>query len=348
MPRLLPHDRLLLAVGALWIAGGACVLAGWEDPYFRPWERLDDGHAFRPSQTVSMEASGDLAFRLKAPAAREPRQVVFSTDAHGFRNPEPTDPRGVVILGDSFVAGAGLSDAETLPRQLAERLGAPVYNYGTSDPRTLAWFALDERFAEGLPAVVVWAPGYRSLAPLAPVQLPGALTPATRRLEKLHGYVEEANGLRRLCARLRRRLTPVRDDDVTTIQVDGAPALALTLAAAGLQDTAQARGLERVVGDLLAFARALEQAGSRFVFAPIPGVGAVYPEAFPPAEQARLTQPGFAAQVLDRVRGRVECVDLLPRFRQERSPYLYWRDDTHWRPRAVALAADELAQALRR
>src|SRR5262247_2421093 len=66
----------------------------------------------RSRAAESTRASGDLAALSNRPALREFRREVFTTDAHGFRNPD------IVVFGDSFAAGSGVSDDETLSAQL--------------------------------------------------------------------------------------------------------------------------------------------------------------------------------------------------------------------------------------
>ena len=54
---------------------------------------------------------------------------VVSTDEEGFRSvPFKSDAYPIAIGGDCNMYGAGLSDNETLPWRLAERLGVPVFN----------------------------------------------------------------------------------------------------------------------------------------------------------------------------------------------------------------------------
>jgi len=90
---------------------------------------------------VSMSAPagspGENAVRGNLPPTeRRDTPLHFSTNAFGYRrNPEvsPSEAADVLILGgDSFIYGAGLSDEETLPAALSRTSGLSVFNGGRS------------------------------------------------------------------------------------------------------------------------------------------------------------------------------------------------------------------------
>ena len=62
------------------------------------------------------------------PSFREPRQIDFRTDALGYRNDTVPHQIDVVVLGDSFAAGAGVTQTATFAHTLATRHGLSVYN----------------------------------------------------------------------------------------------------------------------------------------------------------------------------------------------------------------------------
>jgi len=77
--------------------------------------------------------AGDLARLANLRAFRLYRRLSFSTDAFGFRNLPGDGPIRVILFGDSFAAGRGTSDDETLPRHLERMLGCRVYNAAAAD-----------------------------------------------------------------------------------------------------------------------------------------------------------------------------------------------------------------------
>lgn len=74
-------------------------------------------------------ATGDLPGIGNLPQYREPHPETFTTSALGFRiyDPQRDSPPAALLFGDSFGAGAGLSDAESLGAQLSRQRGAPVF-----------------------------------------------------------------------------------------------------------------------------------------------------------------------------------------------------------------------------
>jgi hypothetical protein len=100
---------------------------------FRAWEAAQYCPtalgAFRPNFHYENPRSyGDLANLGNLPQYREYRAETFTTDEFGFRNVPSTAPVRMALLGDSFSAGAALSDDQTLGAQITDETGARVYN----------------------------------------------------------------------------------------------------------------------------------------------------------------------------------------------------------------------------
>jgi hypothetical protein len=111
------------------------------DPFsFRAWEALSrfrpPGAPFEPNRRYYRERSyGDAASMGNLPDAREYHAERFTTDARGFRNVSafPSAAPAVIVTGDSFAVGSGVSDDETLSSTLSRILGCDVYNAGGVD-----------------------------------------------------------------------------------------------------------------------------------------------------------------------------------------------------------------------
>ena len=84
----------------------------------------------RWNSTITLEflAFGDLAAMAGDPTLREYRRIVFETDEAGFRNRPISAPIDVVVVGDSFGAGAGTTQADTFSSLLDTRYGCRTYN----------------------------------------------------------------------------------------------------------------------------------------------------------------------------------------------------------------------------
>ena len=137
---------------------------------FRAWEAVQatsPGHGrFTPNMVYRNPRSyGDLANIANRPRLRQYREEVFSIDAAGYRNRgEAVKPfTGILVVGDSFAVGSGVSDSLTLSEQIQEISGRRVYN---GAPTSSLWELLQHlQMTRGL---VVWQLSERIPLPLPP------------------------------------------------------------------------------------------------------------------------------------------------------------------------------------
>jgi lysophospholipase L1-like esterase len=356
--------RTLQVFALLWFTGFTAALA-FEPPHFRPFELLrTDGPVFRPRKRIEMDAYGALAYRYPGVVGPVVRPNTFTTDLAGLRNPPMGWPR-VVVIGDSFVAGVGLSDDETLPQVLSRRLGEPVYNYGTQLQYGPRHYLGDPRFSQQPPGVVVVMPSESALVPL---DLPGSdaaerqgrprlrLGPPTpfaawdalaTEVQSINLVLNRDNGFARWARGVYHPLRAIVLGHPNEVVVDGAPALVADLDEQQLTRPVTQAELGPLVESYVAFVRAVEARGSRVLVAPVPAMGSVYPELFPEGDRARVVSPSLVQALLAGLAAQgVATLDLLPAFVAHKTPYLYLRDDTHWDTPAVAVTADAVEAAL--
>ena len=326
---------------------------------------------------------GDLAALANLPDRREYRLLRFTTDDLGFRNAGRRGSFGVVLFGDSFAYGSGLDDADTLSAQLAAALGCDVYNAaGAGAHRAAEILAITRRIGlrrglvimerverelrsvpaeEDAPAVVAGAlvvegaplparlarAGRRTTSVVAraggrlrrEVELATALSPVRIFATRLHKALENDRLLPNRYARNAVRGT-LRNGDWMLFYRDELEADADASAPATAYWTTLARELR--THDL------------ELVVLLVPDKHTVYHELLrtPVAPAAR---PGARMDRLQRglEADGVPVVNLRPVFAATArrlfadGEYLYWRDDTHWNPRGVRLAAAEIARAVR-
>ncbi len=103
--------------------------------YYRPHELMksyqqDFGEIFKPNTQFSMAARfGDIE-ALEKVGVMEPHEIAYRTDSLGFRNPADYHGQKVVLLGDSFVAGANDTQSCILSEWLRKDHGLDTYNLG--------------------------------------------------------------------------------------------------------------------------------------------------------------------------------------------------------------------------
>ena len=112
---------------------------------------------WEPNLAVTDVVYGDLAAMTGDAGLREPHQMV---DPWGFRNAVVKNPTNILIPGDSFSAGAGITQQNMLSSLLETRYGYSVYNL--SFPACGPWqqyinFAIESpRLRFNADGVVIW------------------------------------------------------------------------------------------------------------------------------------------------------------------------------------------------
>ncbi len=131
-PRHVVLVSLSLGVATLLVAGGLRVTGLQDSVYYRPDEKYAGDNAYAAGVDVTMpQPHGDLrALSTREDIPAEPRVVAFHTDNHGFRNERSYQGQPFVFVGDSFVAGTGITQPDLLTEQLYVTYGEDVYNLG--------------------------------------------------------------------------------------------------------------------------------------------------------------------------------------------------------------------------
>jgi hypothetical protein len=93
------------------------------------WKRVPGDHRVSPSIS-------DIESGFSMPAARH-KELRFTYDAYGFRNPKTVPQADVVLIGDSYIEGGNADDSETLARRLEAQLATPVESMGIAGYGTL-------------------------------------------------------------------------------------------------------------------------------------------------------------------------------------------------------------------
>ncbi|MEM0961953.1 MAG: GDSL-type esterase/lipase family protein [Bacteroidota bacterium] len=320
-----------------------------EDRYAELWRVDPPAVRYAPGVDTSWQTLGDLA-ALGAPVAH-PRRVRFRTDSLGYRNDPLDGPAEVVLLGDSFAAGVGTSQEETVAGRLRRTHGLPTvtlaisgaspYDEGVMLDATLPRLALSPD------AVLVWVLfAGNDFSGTCWDDLP-AEPSAWNRLLARTATVRARSVLGHTLRRLRAsppaplaRPLPSGDSmafyrpDLETIRLSEPEARDLPSATCVEQTIAHVQEITGREGLPLLVAVAPMKLQ---VYGGLVGL----PDT--PAGTASLLR-SFAEE-----RG-IPVLDLEPALRRaarEGLParrYIYWQDDTHWSPHGHALVAREIEQ----
>ena len=127
---------LLVTLALIWI-----VDYGFPNFFhWRPYERLitwdsAGSHLYKKNRTVDMVQSfGDLRgyANYRDILEYEPRDMIFKTDSLGFRNNSDYLSQSFILVGDSFIAGSGITQKHTLSSVLKSRYQAETYSMGVA------------------------------------------------------------------------------------------------------------------------------------------------------------------------------------------------------------------------
>jgi len=348
---------------------------------FRTWEVATSVESpggagpFQPEQRIEIErAYGDLAGLGNLRKFREYRREEFQTDRFGFRN-AGLDARkefAGFVIGDSFVAGGALSDSDTLAVRLSRKAGVQFYNAG-GDKACLAnaeaassilklssgvaIYVLLERTALSVPGQIsdsradcIPARAANRARWQVPAVFPGNQQAELFLSDHSPGVILSRNIVKELqndvwvpnpyaSAVIPRKLE--NGDGMLFYPEEfakpGNPALVA----------------EKWRTFLAEFSARLAKNNVRTVVVLVPNKATVY---------GGMLQPGFddfhGGELLDQIetelrRAGISAVNLTKVFqsaardRVANRDYIYWRDDTHWNPEGVQIAADSIWADLR-
>lgn len=322
---------------------------------FRVWESLITKRSFGiltgpfyPNMSVRKMEEGELAYYTPCAVKKD---VMWITDKYGYRRANSSEHKyPVVIIGDSNIAGSGLTQEDLLSETLQKKLGTVVYPLS---PERINSIFDHKVFAHSVPEIVILASVERGI--------PSGLTRIEKkRFEKpspwkkflsliqLNSPIQhvavffdrtfKANMLNYLRARIN-KLGPSLPEG---IDKSNCP-----LFYARSQSTKQEnmdKRYEQSIARIKGYNDFFESKGIRFIFLPIPDSVAVYHEAL------NLKKPEFLGKLVKGLQElNVEVVDTdktFHEFYQKTREPLYQEDDTHWNALGVKIAAGLLADQI--
>ena len=339
---------------------------------FRCWEALAvTAHPwsfllappFYPNRRLEKVETGGLGHRTRFD---EKSLAIWQTDAWGFRNGPGAGGRyDVVLVGDSFAVGTGVSQEDTLAAQLLRIANLRTYAYA---PASLPAFLREERFRTVPRPIVIYQFAETALSrfivasgPLASVEgadaaradyTPSAASPISTSIAVAVDRSGKGALLLSYRARLREWITAgvscAVGGDPENVEALG-PILGSdgeTLFLFGRNENREhpAEVANLAVEKLVQFDRAMKESGFDFLLLPVPNKENIYYDLLPGRRR-----PDLLDQIIEGVRLEgVAVIDLQPPLRAARASGVltYHRDDIHWNAQGVVLAAQALAERL--
>lgn len=322
----------------------------WEALFIRKIHSIFPGHFYPCMEVTKLESSGDLAHHTSFAI---PKRVKWITDRYGYRkkDAEGMKPQ-VVIIGDSNIAGIGLTQEEMLSEVLEEQLKVPVYPYAPVG--SINTFLKDFRFKKDSPKVVILSFIERDILNMPPpkqskkreallsfyewrdkveqtrwVQSVGVILDRLFKMNMLNYFrAKVGNGTLMEFCHFPSKFGPM-------LFVQGEPA----------NKEVPTERLHKAVETIEAYNQILRKRNIRFIFLPIPNKENIYHDFLPNPRR-----PVFLEQLIQELKKRkVETVDTQKAFDdeyQKKSALLFFLDDSHWNPRGVRLAADRTVKLI--
>jgi len=324
---------------------------------FRTWEALQKrmnwiGGPFYPDKKLAMEEEGDLGHHT--PYALR-RQSEWETDSCGFRKSATNKKIRIVVIGDSNVAGAGLTQKDMFSEVLEDLLGVGVYPFA---PETINGFLQDIRFIQAPPEIVILAVFEHNIPGLFPKVARQFVTPSplyqslfkVRFLIMTNPIIQAVNVtfdriikapmLYFIRAQIRRSTVEPKVNYL--LSADGRM---LFLEGFSANHPKPKATLDQSIQRTSSYAAALKERGVRFIFLPIPNKENIYHDLLPIRGK-----PVFLDQLIEALTLQgVETLNIQKGFEEARrdGESLYIADDSHWNENGSKIAARLAAEQIR-
>jgi hypothetical protein len=318
---------------------------------FRAWEALKVGTfyptltgPFYPNQSIDVTEQGELA--PYTPYA-VPKQNVWITDAYGYRNLPGQGRADVLLLGDSFSAGVKLDQSELLAVVLGNKIGQPVYNMA---PAPGGFTLMDnvlatDRFRQSPPKVVILQRNEGFLHLMQPVN-PADIAfirmvhQRAARLPRGSAFNAVAIGIDRFQKRNWYHWASSKIDRAIQPKELIVHGNEVFMFGDTINNPTPPAELDRLTRVVISYRDTLQKMGIAFVFVPTPNKENIYHQLLPSRRK-----PVLLTALIGRLRAAgVPVVDLQTPFDSAHAAgvILYPRDDNHWSPQAVQIAAAEV------
>jgi len=305
---------------------------------------------FYPSQSFEMIEEGDLGHNT--PYAN-PRSVQFITDDYGYRYTKKAGyDYSIIIIGDSMIAGSGLTQKDILSEVLSRKLDQNVYPLA---PGNMETYFNEARFRESPPKVLILATVERNInrdiktglcSQLATHQLSEQSLRKDNRSSSLEGLRVFADQFFRNPVYLAGYINSRWIEQTVFAGEKNLLFFKPTVKMSSMDN------LDRVVDELVACDELLGEMGIEFVFLPIPDKENIYFEFIPDVLLPQVQQQPrntFLLALTDKLtEADIQVVDTLSAFEDARSEGLliYQSDDTHWNVEGVRITADLIEEIL--
>jgi len=332
----------------------------WEALVIRKYGNILPGE-FYPNMEITKIEEGDMAHHTRFTYKRKAKWI---TDRYGYRKQNTNrNKHEVVVIGDSNIAGSGLTQEDILSEVLEKKLKVSVYPIS---PASLNTFLKERRFKKEPPDIVIISGVERLIFYLPPVKGTSKKIATKLRTQiREIGYrlrnqisgnrfiqcvgvtldrIYKANMLEYLRATLRR----VGSSHSQAIYPNRFPSKhgpVFFFQGADANKDVSKDQFDKAVEVIKTYDELLRNKGIRFIFLPIPEKENIY------YETLQTKRPVFLEQLISTLKNLgIETVDTQAAFEDafRKGVLLYHTNDTHWNENAVKITADLIKELIER
>jgi len=326
---------------------------------FRAWEALNvkeslgilNGPFFPDRVLTKTETRGEL--KGHSACATEKKDVLWMTDKYGYRKANvPVKKFPVVVIGDSNIAGAGLTQDDMFSEVLERKLHTPVYpiasrsvrhifNHGLirQSPPDVIILANIERNLSGIRYKLPKNACFEKLSGCNKIMLDVQLNESLQSAAVVVNRILKSNMLHYVRARINQYHFPGSGEDRNA----ECPILFLQGSAANREVPDEI--IDATAKTIKQYSDFFTSQNIRFIFLPIPNKENIY------YRYLGTSKPAFLESLIRKLRSlNVEVIDTQKAFDEASSKanvMLYDKDETHWNKAGVAIAAGLTADYIR-
>jgi len=324
----------------------------WEALVIRKYYNILPGQ-FYPNMEVTKMEEGDLAHHTKFAYKRKAKWI---TDRYGYRKQNSNRVKNeVVVIGDSNIAGSGLTQEDILSEVLERKLKVGVYPLSPGGIDTFLW---EMRFRNDPPGIVIFASVERFIFYLPPFKISSneVSTGFKQQIREMWyrfknqmrqnwliqcigvnlDRIYKANMLQYMRASLRRIGSP-HSEAIPSNSVSSKYGPVLFFQGADSNKDVPKDQFDKAVQVIKTYDQLVRSKGIHFIFLPIPEKENIYHEGL------HTKKPVFLEQLISKLKNLgIETVDTQTAFDDafQKGVLLYDTDGTHWNENAVKIAAD--------
>ncbi len=318
---------------------------------FRSWEALSftivpsliAQSSFYPNFTLTMKEEGDLADHTKKSFAKK---TIWITDQLGYRNDKFINDPDILLIGDSFFAGSGLSQSETITNKLSSKLRnkASVYSIATGSLNEF-----DVLYRNGVikkPKLIIFESAERNNICFSPFSRPGSIKEKVFILKRqipsyIHDILIKADRMLRFYS-IRWIMSRDKSLNAGLIRPNISPIDPKMIFLKGKSVTFHSdKELKESFNSIMSYKKYCDSLGVDFLFVSMPDKETVYFDLVPLD-----TQPDYLFKLdsLLNINGvsTINTLGIYNKERQGKNILLYHYDDTHWNSTATELIANEI------